>query len=313
VAGGRIDDYSRLNFIPSLVYLISLLACLSIRTGIMSVLTAMLLAAFFSAFLLLFYLRKDIAGVKLRYQKPLMYKLLSHGLLYVLFFLLLKLQYRSDILVLKHYKGELVTGFYTLALGIGEQLWLLPQALFVVFLSANSEEVFMRGQKANKESPKQKDQNNRSIAQQSMARFRLSFTIIALAGIIAAVFAQWFIPLIFGKEFMPSILLFRLLLPGIVCFSLFKMLSAFFVHSGKPELLIKAFLPAVILNISLNILLIPHFGAWIAAASSSITYTLSSYLSARYYCQIQNCSLGGLCLLKHSDIQWIMRGIRKNR
>lgn len=185
-------------------------------------------------------------------------ELLSFNGLSVVLILLTASLYHVDILLLKPIAGSNATGYYRAALIVAEFLWFVPNALQTVFLHSSSE-LWSR------------DATTRITALVSQAtRYNLSLTVLLAIGL--AVLAPDFVPLYFGPEFQASVLPLLLLLPGSLGFALARPIFA--VGQGKGELgvLIAATGSAAVMNLLLNLLLIPRYGTAGAAIATTTSY-----------------------------------------
>ena len=97
----------------------------------------------------------------------------------------------------------------------------------------------------------------------------LIFSII-VGGILS--FSWYFIPLIFGIEYRASVLPLRILTVYLLCFSFSIFLGSFLDYQGLAKKRAINLFIATILNITLNFILIPHFGAVGAATATSVSY-----------------------------------------
>ena len=70
----------------------------------------------------------------------------------------------------------------------------------------------------------------------------------------------------------------KILLPGVVVFSIFKVLNGYFSGIGKIKIIIYSFTPILFLNVILNFWLIPIYGINGAAISSTISYSLGVFV-----------------------------------
>ena len=88
--------------------------------------------------------------------------------------------------------------------------------------------------------------------------------------------------------------------------SFFKIINMDLAGRGKPDITLKVFLPAVLINIVLNIILIPDFGGCGAAFASTISYTVASVFILYYYMKITQLSLKDILICNKSDINFIL-------
>jgi O-antigen/teichoic acid export membrane protein len=97
----------------------------------------------------------------------------------------------------------------------------------------------------------------------------LIFGIIALA----IVFLSWFfVPLIFGVQYSASVLPLQILTVYLLSFSFSVFLSSFLDYQGLAKKRAVNLSVSAILNIVLNFILIPEYGAVGAAIATSISY-----------------------------------------
>jgi O-antigen/teichoic acid export membrane protein len=78
----------------------------------------------------------------------------------------------------------------------------------------------------------------------------------------------------FGGEFAGATSLYYWLLPGIYSLGLLTILSQHFAGRGFPPRAVAIWFVGLALNVALNLALLPGRGAWVAALTSSVTYTV---------------------------------------
>jgi O-antigen/teichoic acid export membrane protein len=185
-------------------------------------------------------------------------ELLSYNTLSVVLILLTASLYHVDILFLRVLTGDQATGHYKAALVIAEFLWLVPNALQMVLLHSSSELW----------------SNNRTeqITTLSSQITRYNLSLLLLFAIGLAALARDFIPLYFGSGFDAAVMPLLLLLPGVLGFALARPIFAIGQGKGQLRVLILATGTASVINLSLNLLLIPTYGTRGAAVATSIGY-----------------------------------------
>ncbi len=228
--------------------------------------------------------------VRLRFRADIFRVFVSRGIVYSTALLVFTLNYRADILIVKHYHGDAVTGIYALGVNIVETLWLIPAALGLVLFarSTTSPDVsYMTG-----------------LAGRML---RLSIVAACGMGLAVLVLARPVVDLIFGTEFAGAHRIVIFLLPGIL-FSLgFKILSMELAGRGRPEIALTIFTPMLFLNIVANLLVVPRWGGEGAALTSSFTYSLGSILLALRYCAASGITLRELVTYRKGDFKglWV--------
>lgn len=167
------------------------------------------------------------------------------------------LNLRADVFLIYAFLGPRSLGFYTVAVAISEIIWFISHS--VAF------PLFPRISSIGKEASKS------LVLKTSRIVFWLSFLFsILLSGVV-----YWFIPLLFGKSFIPSVKIVYFLLPGILLFSPVMTISTYFRGIGRPQVNTFVNLITLFINITLNLLLIPKIGIVGAAIASSISYSLT--------------------------------------
>lgn len=175
----------------------------------------------------------------------------------VLIFLTMSL-YHVDVLLLQPLAGSEQTGQYKAALVVAEFLWFAPMAIQLVLLQATAE--------------LWADGNAERITAIAARATRYALLLAVLMALGLAALVDPFVPLYFGPEFAPAIGPLLVLLPGTVGFAVARPIYAIGQGKGDLGILIAATGVAALLNLALNLLLIPRFGMYGAAAATSIGY-----------------------------------------
>ncbi len=92
-------------------------------------------------------------------------------------------------------------------------------------------------------------------------------------------FSRFFIPLIYGENYAESVLPLRLLMPYLIMFSYSIFLSSLLDYRGLAKKRAVNLSISIILNIILNFVLIPRYGASGAAIATSISYVPYLFLN----------------------------------
>lgn len=95
-------------------------------------------------------------------------------------------------------------------------------------------------------------------------------------------FSSLFIELFFGKEYLAGALAFQILLVGVILFMVAGINNTIIAGMGEPQAVTKIIFAAAILNVVVNLVIIPTFGITGAAFATSLSYTLVLILSTRH-------------------------------
>lgn len=204
------------------------------------------------------------------------------------------LNYRADLFLIAYFLSPLEVGLYTIAVNISERLWVLSQAISTVLypriaaLNSNSE---------------------RSDLTSVICRNMTSVSL--LGGVFLIMVAEVLIILMFGEDYRSSILMLQLLIPGIIFGSTSRIIANDFAGRGKPELNMNVSFFTVTLNISLNILLIPLYGANGAAVATSISYFINWMIKIILFKKISGNSFLSFLLINGRDLEMFLNLSKK--
>jgi O-antigen/teichoic acid export membrane protein len=202
--------------------------------------------------------------------------------------LVMFLNYRVDMYMLRYFRSDVDVGIYSVSVNLAELLWFMPAAFGTVLLSRSS----------------------RGVAGDSAARsFRvLTGMSVAMAGALALV-APWGLPLLYGREYMDSVLPFQILLAGIIPVTGFKVLNPDLAGRGSPGVGSLVFLGALLVNVLLNLWWIPRWGAAGAALASAVSYTAGSVVFVALYSRTTHSSLSRLIIPSLDDARWTIASL----
>ncbi|EMI56921.1 lipopolysaccharide biosynthesis protein [Rhodopirellula sallentina] len=218
----------------------------------------------------------------------LTYGLKSHALLVINF-----LNYRVDLALLKHFDGDFSVGIYSLAVGMAELMWLIPNSAVAPLFSRVATADAMDG------------------CERTLRTVRFSILILTLMSVVGVFVGSPAIHLLYGKEFGDSYYPFLALLPGICLFPVFKLLTVDLAARGRPGIGTIASAIALLINVGANCWLIPRLGVVGAGLATSISYLCMSTVVLALFMRINKRSLREILWLNDSDRKLIW-GILKS-
>jgi O-antigen/teichoic acid export membrane protein len=200
------------------------------------------------------------------------------------------LNYRLDILMLRWMAGPTQVGYYSTAVGLAESLWIIPTSISIVLYSKIVTHEF-----------------DRSEITAKITRISLWITIVA--GVVSIPLVKPIIILFYSRQFLPSLIPYLILLPGIIALSIPKLVTQETVGKwGKPEFSVYGMLIVVIVNIGLNLLLIPKMGMNGSALASTIAYIIQLIFFVALYHKLTHLRAREVLLLKKEDFAgWRIR------
>ncbi len=166
------------------------------------------------------------------------------------------LYYQVDVIMLKAMTTDVDAGFYSAAYRILEMFFALPRVVFQV--------IFTRFAKYNANQPER-------LPEQVYKGTRLLVMVVLPAIIVAICLKSWIITKLYGSEYTASIPALAILLPSI-SISMFGNLSQRFLQAtGQEKTLPKLLMVTALVNVAINLLLIPEFGIIGAAIATLIS------------------------------------------
>lgn len=199
------------------------------------------------------------------------------------------LNYKLDVFVVGFLAGAASVGRYTLAVSLGQLLWLMSNSVATVLL------------------PKVAASTDESVSIRHTARVtRLSLWATAVCGAALALLATQAIPLLYGEAFRPSVLALLWLLPGIVVFSIANVLAAYIAGIGKPRLNLLVSGVSLIVTITLDLILIPKLNIVGAAIASTVSYSLSALLLIIFFMRQTGAPLREILLPTSEDVRMLL-------
>ena len=238
-------------------------------------------------FFFVFYIIRKSYKITWKYHEGIMKSMVRLGAVFALSIFIMQLNYRVDIILLKKYCVHSVleqVGLYSLATQIAEQLWHVPNAIETIILTRS----------ANAPDDKLVNKTVASI-------LRVSLLIGLFGCFLVIVLAPPFLPLIFGKEFKESVPMIQWILPGIIFLIAFRILNSRLAAMGKPQIAIYTFIPALILNVVLNLLWIPEHGGLGAVWATNVSYAFGTILFFIVYSKITGMSILEILTYRKSD------------
>lgn len=289
-----IPSANMMNWLAGMLMLVfAFILVLLLRLGLNGALLSMLFSNLVVAAVALSKLFKRFK-IRLTYNNPLIWKLLGTGVVYALSFLVIQLNYRLDVLLLKALSTPAEVGIYSLGVSVAELLWQVPLAISVVVMSRSANAI------------------DKQVMNHSTARLlRVSLVFGIVISLFIVVLAPWVVPFVFGEKFRSSIMIMQTILPGILMVIMFRILSGQLSGMGRPEVALKAFVPVLVLNIVLNYLWIPDFGANGAVMATNISYTLGSVIYLGSYSKISGMRVREI--LRFSREDWVFLKRIRNR
>jgi O-antigen/teichoic acid export membrane protein len=201
------------------------------------------------------------------------------------------LQHRVDILLVAHFLPLREVGQYSVAVGVAELLWNVPNTVASVLMP------HVAGSS---------DEHAKHLTS-LFCRSALGLTaaLAVAVGAASSLAIPWLLP-----AFRSSVPLIWMLIPGVVAASVFKILSSDFNGRGRP---LETFRPAAIaltVSVTAGIVVVPRYGVAGAACVTSAAYLLNAFLYLRAYARITALPANDLLVLRREDLFAVNRACR---
>lgn len=203
------------------------------------------------------------------------------------------LELRQDTLLLGVLASAASVGVYSVGVSVAEVLFLAPQTVVFALTARSLQE------------------NAASGAELSARLTRLLMAFTLGVSLLLLVLARPLIEVAFGEEFVSAALVYAILVPGILSWTLSSQLQAYLATHGR--LFPGLGLSAVFMNLVLNLLLIPRFGIYGAAVATSISYCFGNGYVTWVFLKRTEFRLRDVWLPRREDLMLVVAAARALR
>jgi O-antigen/teichoic acid export membrane protein len=196
------------------------------------------------------------------------------------------LNFRIDVFLIMFILGQTALGVYSIGIGIGEMLWQLSRPMVTASFGS-----IARGTESQ-------------AANTTAACMRHSFALVLLAAVVVFFAAPPLVPIVYGKQFAQAGLVARVLLPGIVAYSMMPTLGTFFSQQlGQPRLPLIFSCVSTAICAALTVVLLPHFGIVGGALATSVSYCIAFSGAVTYFVHRTRIAPHRIFTLSRSDLE----------
>ena len=191
--------------------------------------------------------------------KEVVKALLKYGILNQAGHLVQFFNLRLGFYLLERFVDTGSTGVFSNAVALAEAVWIVSRSIALVQYAriANTDDI---------------DYSRRLTL--DLSKVCLAFSVVGMTvlALLPASFHLW----LFGPEFGALPTLIRILAPGALMYTLYMMVEHYFSGIGRYQMDIYAALCGLVFTFALGFTLIPRYGIYGAAITSSISYTASA-------------------------------------
>lgn len=267
--------------------LLTLLFLVVFDWGVLGVLLASQLTAFYTLMVRVILLRKELS---LKFSLGMDFKivkdLFSHGFYYAVALFITSNFTLIPIFLMNNRVSSHEIGIYS----VGSAFAILLKTV----ISSTFPILFAKGANA-------KDKLN--FSQKCHSFLRLSLLFLPIVAVILYVMVGYLIPLMYGPNYAGSVTITRIMLLGVCVFVLQTVLIMDMAGKGRPQVTIKATLPAFLLCVLFNYYGIGKYGNMGAAASTSIAMLVCGVSYLVVYSKETGISVVEILKPRYSDFQ----------
>lgn len=257
-----------------------------LRVGVRGAIVAEAVSWLVGVAWLWYALRRALPRWSWRWDARLAREMLTYGWQTYVGNLLAFFNYRADVFLMNHFLGPRAVGIYAVAVALVERLWLVSQTASTVLLprvSASND-------------PAWKQRFTTLIA-------RTVLVLVVPAAVALALGARPLVIGLYSAAFADAVWPLRILLVGIVSFSVSRVLAQDIAGRGRPDLNAYTSALALGVNLALNLWLLPHWGLAAAALASSVSYTTLLLSKLVFYTRLVGSSWREVLVPRPSDWQ----------
>lgn len=279
----EVSSRNKIVFYPVLVrFIIIIILMVLLGMQLMGILLAGV-GSFLAAYFFCYIYIKKWTIVRWRFDYKLFIESVKFGFVPFLALLVMNLNYRADLFLVKYFVDNTAVGMYSLAVSIVDTIGLLPESIGAVLFARVTS---LSEKEANELTPK-------------VCRF--SLFICFIGGLSLFGVANFIVPFIYGEDFSASISPLLILIPGTLFLQLFYILHSDLTGRGKAIITVYIFSAAFLINLILNVIFIPRFGINGAALASTVSYALGSTYLACIFSRLTNIKLYRLLFITKAD------------
>ncbi len=188
------------------------------------------------------------------------------------------------------YLAPAQVAFFSMARGFGQTIDRVPAALNTI--------LFPRLTKIT-----DLDEASRLTAR----AFRLIFVLMVVVGVIALVLIHPAVHLMYGSAFLPLVIPFMILIPGIILSGSTTPIMQYFMSIDRADLGVTLPILPLALQIGLALLLIPLWGPEGAAIAFSAALATLSFISIWMFLRLSKCTFFADLMVRPADLSYLMK------
>lgn len=236
-----------------------------------------------------------ICKIRPYFEKKIAKDMISFGLKSYVQNMIGFLHNRLDMYMIAYFLVPAQIAYYDIAVVLGELLLFLPQSITFVILPD-----LVRGTEEEKA---------KSVAK--VARVSLFIALVMALGLVTL--GYYLIIFVYGNDFAESYIVLCLLLPGLVISSMNGVTVPYYTSMARQKITIICSILSLLLNAGLNLYAIPTYGAYGAAATTSITYSAFSFMLLTVFVREQDVHYSEILVIRKEDFMAFYEKLKQYR
>jgi O-antigen/teichoic acid export membrane protein len=227
-----------------------------------------------------------IRGIRFRFNGRIFGAALRFGLQGHLGNIGVYLHNRFNVFLINYYTDMEYVGIYAVSVVVAESLLYIPNSLTPVLY------------------PIVVSNHRQDINYFTAIVCRNTVFLCATAGLVLLVVAELLVRGAFGAEFAEAITPVRILVPGMVAFCVTSVLNSYLNGIGRPTLPSVVSWVMFLVNVPVNVLLIPKWGLIGAALASTFSYSIGMFITVFIFSEITKIDLRDLFIIRRDDLEY---------
>lgn len=141
---------------------------------------------------------------------------------------------------------------------------------------------------------------------------RICFLVISMLAISGALLIKPVVHVLYGVDYLPQVLPFLILLPGVVFQGSASILASYFMGKGKTGIVLKLSFIPLLAQIVLCRLLIPIYGVSGAACAAALSYFIMGMFNIIIFVRLSETSLSNVVIPKKEDVGLLVDFIKNS-
>lgn len=221
---------------------------------------------------------------------PKWLSILKAGILPMLTTALIAINYRVDTIMLEFYNVKFILiGLFATGVSLAEYSWVIPDIFKEVMLNKNTK---------------------RDEIELLNMSLRCAFSFVIMCALLFLFLGKYVLLILFGKDFIDSYFVTLSMFFAVPFMVFVKIIGTLFITQNKWILYSSILTITVVLNILLNVLLIPLFDIYGAAFASIVSYAFCGLSCIHWYSKKYSLPFFSLFIVNKKDILYIKSYIR---